>query len=163
MTAQERKHICEEKIKRWMKLKDEVNMAEDDAENIAFSQGSGEPVQSSSISDKTFKGAMILERVEDKRAWVECIEKAMDWLEHERPDIQRLLYGHYGMKYTRGYKRKYAESFRKSYCQVYGISKSEYHNRRMEGLEEVAYQASEKGLLRNCKQFSSAQNTEKRC
>ena len=51
MTAQERKHICEEKIKRWMKLKDEVNMAKDDAENIAFSQGSGDPVQSSTISD----------------------------------------------------------------------------------------------------------------
>ena len=151
MTAQERKHICEEKLKRWMKLRDEVNMAEDDAENVAFSQGSGDPVQSSNISDKTFRGALILERVEDKRAWVECIEKAMEWLEVERPDLQRLLYGHYGMRYTRGYKRKFAESFRKSYCQVYGISKTEYHGRRMEGLEEVAYQASEAGLLRNCK------------
>ena len=151
MTAQERKWICEEKLKKWMKLKDEVNTAEDDAENIAFSQGSGDPVQSSSISDKTYRGAMILERVEDKRAWVDCIEKAMAWLEEERPDLQRLLYGHYGMRYTRGYKGKYAESFRKSYCKVYGISKTEYHSRRLEGLEEVAYQASEKGLLRNCK------------
>ena len=149
MTAQERKHICEEKIKRWMKLRDEVNIAEDDAANIAFSQGSGDPVQSSSISDKTYRGAMILERVEDKRAWVECIEKAMAWLEQERPDIQRLLYGHYGMKYTRGYKRKHARSFADSYCKVYGISMREYHSRRIEGLEEVAYQASEKGLLRN--------------
>lgn len=151
MTAQERKRICEDHIKRWMKLKDEVNMAQDDAANIAFSQGSGDPVQSSTISDKTYRGAMILERVEDKREWVECIEKAMDWLEHERPDIQRLLYGHYGMKYTRGYKRKHARSFADSYCKVYGISMREYHFRRLEGLEEVAYQASEAGLLRNCK------------
>ena len=151
MTAQERKWICEEKLKKWMKLKDEVNMAEDDAENIAFSQGSGDPVQSSNISDKTYRGAMILERVEDKREWVECIEKAMDWLEHERPDIQRLLYGHYGMKYTRGYKRKHARSFADSYCKVYGISMREYHSRRIEGLEEVAYQASEKGLFQKCK------------
>lgn len=151
MTAQERKHICEDHLKRWMKLRDEVNMAEDDAANIAFSQGSGEPVQSSSISDKTYRGAMILERVEVQRAWVDCIEKAMAWLEQERPDIHRLLYGHYGMKYTRGYKRKWARSFTDSYRKVYGISMQEYQSRRMEGLEEVAYQASEMGLLRNCK------------
>ena len=149
MTAQERKHICEEKLKRWRNLQDEVWLAEDDAENVAFSQGSGDPVQSSSISDKTYRGAMILERVEDKRAWVECIEKAMAWLEHERPDIHRLLRGHYGMIYTRGYKRKHARSFADSYCKVYGISMREYHARRVEGLEEVAYQASEKGLLKN--------------
>lgn len=151
MNAQERKWICEEKLKRWQKYKDEVWVAEDDAANIAFSQGSGDPVQSSSISDKTYRGALILERVEDKRAWVDCITKAMDWLEVERPDIQRLLYGHYGMKYTRGYKRKHARSFADSYCKVYGISMREYQNRRIEGLEEVAYQASEMGLLRNCK------------
>lgn len=108
-------------------------------------------MQSSSISDKTYRGAMMLERVEDKRAWVECIEKAMAWLEEERPDIHRLLYGHYGMKYTRGYKRKWARSFTDSYRKVYGISMQEYQSRRMEGLEEVAYQASEMGLLRNCK------------
>ena len=149
MTAQERKHICEEKLKRWRNLQDEVWLAEDDAENVAFSQGSGDPVQSSSISDKTYRGAMMLERVEEKKAWVDCITKAMEWLENERPDIQRLLYGHYSMKYTRGYKRKYARSFADSYCKVYGISMREYHNRRMEGLEEVAYQASEKGLLKN--------------
>ena len=151
MTAQERKHICEDKLKRWMRMKDEIWVAEDDAASVAFSQGSGEPVQSSSISDKTYRGAMMLERVEEKRAWVECIEKAMAWLEEERPDIQRLLYGHYGMKYTRGYKRKYAKSFTESYCKVYGINRMEYYRRRVEGLEEIAYQASEMGLLRNCK------------
>ena len=151
MTAQERKRICEDHLKQWRQLQEEVWAAEDDAENIAFSQGSGDPVQSSSISDKTYRGAMILERVEDKRAWVDCIEKAMAWLEEERPDLQRLLYGHYGMRYTRGYKRKHARSFADSYCKVYGISMREYHSRRIEGLEEVAYQASEAGLLRNCK------------
>lgn len=151
MTAQERKRICEDHLKRWMKLRDEVNMAEDDAANVAFSQGSGEPVQSSSISDKTFRGVLMLEQVETKRLWVECIEKAMAWLETERPDIHRLLYGHYGMKYSRGYKRKWARSFTESYCKVYEINRTEYHRRRVEGLEEVAYQASEMGLLRNCK------------
>lgn len=151
MTAQERKHICEDHLKRWMKLRDEVNMAEDDAANVAFSQGSGEPVQSSNISDKTYRGAMMLERVEEKRAWVDCIDKAMAWLEEERPDIHRLLHGHYGMKYLRGYKRKHAKSFTESYCKVYGINRMEYYRRRVEGLEEVAYQASEAGLLRNCK------------
>ena len=133
MTAQERKHICEEHLKRWMKLRDEVNMAEDDAANVAFSQGSGDPVQSSTISDKTFRGAMMLEQVETKRLWVECIEKAMAWLEEERPDIHRLLYGHYGMKYSRGYKRKWARSFTESYCKVYEINRTEYHRRRVEG------------------------------
>lgn len=151
MNAQERKWICEEMLKHWRKLQDEVWVAEDDAANIAFSQGSGDPVQSSSISDKTYRGALILERVEDKRAWVDCIEKAMKWMENERPDIYRLLYGHYGMKYSRGYKRKHARSFTDSYCKVYGISMREYQSRRTEGLEEVAYQASEMGLLRNCK------------
>ena len=151
MTAQERKRICEDHLKRWMKLKDEVNMAEDDAANVAFSQGSGDTVQSSTISDKTFRGVLMLEQVETKRLWVECIEKAMAWLEEERPDIHRLLYGHYGMRYSRGYKRKWARSFTESYCKVYEINRTEYHRRRVEGLEEVAYQASEMGLLRNCK------------
>lgn len=151
MTKRDRELICEGVLKRWMKLRDEVNVAEDDAANVAFSQGSGDPVQTSSISDKTYRGAVILERVEDKRAWLDCVEKAMAWMEEERPDIQRLLYGHYGMMYLRGYKRSRARSFAESYCRAYGISMREYHTRRIEGIDEVAFQASEAGLLRNCK------------
>ena len=89
--------ICESVLKRWRKLQEEVWAAEEDAASVAFSQGSGDPVQSSSISDKTFRGAMMLQSVEEKRMWVKVITEAMEWLEEERPDIQRLLYGHYGI------------------------------------------------------------------
>ena len=163
MTAQERKHACEYVLKKWMKLQSEVSMTEDDAANVAFTQGSGEPVQSSNISDKTFRGALMLESVEEKKKWVQVIREAMKWLEEERPDIQRLLYGHYGMKYTRGYKRSYARSFADSYCRVYGISIREYHSRRIDGLGEIAFYATEAGLLRNCKQFNDALNGKKPC
>ena len=151
MTKRERELKVESVLKRWRKLQEEVWAVEQDAANVAFASGSGEPVQSSSISDKTATGAFILESIDDKRRWVECVTEAMKWLEEEQPDLQRLLYGHYGMRHNRGYKRSHARAFADSYCKVYGISMREYHNRRMEGLEEVAYQASEAGLLRNCK------------
>ena len=53
MTKRDRELMVEAVLKRWRKLQEEVWAVEDDAANIAFSQGSGEPVQSSSISDKT--------------------------------------------------------------------------------------------------------------
>ena len=163
MTAQERKRICEDHLKQWRQLQEEVWAAEDDAANVAFTQGSGEPVQSSNISDKTYRGALVLESVEEKRKWVEVIQEAMKWLEGEKPDIHRLLYGHYGMRYSRGYKRKYAKSFTESYCAVYGINRMEYYRRRIEGLDEVAFYATERGLLRNCKQFNPKLDGENPC
>lgn len=134
-------------MKRWRRLQDEVRAVEDDAANIAFSQGQGEPVQSSSISDKTARGAFLLESIDEKRKWVDCITDAMKWLEVEQPDLQRLLYGHYGMIYTKGYKRTRARSFAESYCKVYHISMREYHFRRIDALNEVAFEATERGLI----------------
>ena len=147
MTPQERKATVEWHLKNWRRLQEEVWAAERDAANIAFSQGSGEPVQSSSISDKTARGAFVLESIADKKAWVDCVTEAMAWLEHEQPDLQRLLYGHYGMYHTRGYKRGQARAFAESYCKVYHIAMSEYHNRRIDALDEVVLTATEHGLL----------------
>ena len=147
MTPQERKAAVEWHLKNWRRLQEEVWAAERDAANIAFSQGSGEPVQSSSISDKTARGAFVLESIADKKAWVDCVTEAMAWLEHEQPDLQRLLYGHYGMYHTRGYKRGQARAFADSYCKVYHIAMSEYHNRRIDALDEVVLTATEHGLL----------------
>ena len=64
MTKRDREMMVEGVLKRWRKLQEEVQMVEDDAANMAFSQGSGEPVQSSSISDKTARGAFLLETVQ---------------------------------------------------------------------------------------------------
>lgn len=158
MTKRDREIAVENVLKRWRKLQEEIKAVEDDAANMAFSQGSGEPVQSSSISDKTARGAFLLESVDEKQKWVQVIVEAMNWLEEERPDIKKLLYGHYGMKYKNGYKRKYARMFTDYYCMEHSISRVEYFNRRIEGLDEVAYYATEKGLLRNCKQFNSESN-----
>ena len=143
-----RELLCEAVLKRWRKLQEEIREAEDDAANVAFSQGSGDPVQSSNISDKTYRGALMLETVDEKRAWVKCVKKSMDWLKAERPDIHRLLYGHYGMRYTKGYRRKYAREFTVAYCRTYHISESEYKSRRYEGLAELAFDATEAGLIK---------------
>lgn len=148
MTVADMKKEAAEHLKRFQALKAEIADAEEEAANIAFSQGSGDPVQSSSISDKTARGAAVLETVAEKRAWVDCIEKTMEWLKEERPDIYMLLYGHYGMRYRKGYRRKYAKSFTVSYCNVYHISDSEYKTRRIEGLDEVVHDATEAGLLK---------------
>lgn len=147
MTKRERELMVEGVLKRWRRLQEEVWAVEQDAANIAFSQGNGEPVQSSSISDKTARGAFMLESIEDKRKWVECVTEAMAWLEQEQPDLQRLLYGHYGMRHLRGYKRSHARAFADSYCKVYHISPAEYHRRRIDALSEVAFNATEKGLI----------------
>lgn len=147
MTKRDRELMVEGVLKRWRKLQEEVWAVEDDAANIAFSQGSGEPVQSSSISDKTARGAFLLDTITDKKAWVECVTAAMAWLHDEQPDLERLLYGHYGMRHLRGYKRSYARAFADSYCKVYHISMPEYHRRRIDALNEVAFNATEKGLL----------------
>lgn len=152
MTKRDRELIVESVLKRWRKLQEEVWAAEEDAANMAFSQGNGEPVQSSRISDKTFRGAMALESVEEKRRWVKCVTDAMKWLEDEQPDLQRLLYGHYGMRHMRGYKRSHARAFADSYCKVYHISPAEYHRRRIEALGEIAFNATEDGLLHSHKE-----------
>ena len=148
MTKRERELKVESVLKRWRKLQEEVWAVEQDAANVAFASGSGEPVQSSSISDKTATGAFILESIDDKRWWVECVTEAMKWLEEEQPDLQRLLYGHYGMRHNRGYKRSHARAFADSYCKVYHISMREYHLRRVDALNEIAFEATENGLLR---------------
>lgn len=148
MTKRDRELIVESVLKRWRKLQEEVWAAEEDAANMAFAQCNGEPVQSSGISDKTFRGAMALESVDEKRRWVQCVTDAMRWLEDEQPDLQRLLYGHYGMRHMRGYKRSQARAFADSYCKVYHISMREYHLRRVDALNEIAFEATENGLLR---------------
>ena len=148
MTKRDRELRVEAVLKRWRKLQEEVRAVEEDAANMAFSQNNGEPVQSSSISDKTARGAFLLETVDEKRRWVDCVTDAMRWLEEEQPDLQRLLYGHYGMRHMRGYKRSHARAFADSYCKVYHISMREYHLRRVDALNEVAFEATENGLLR---------------
>jgi hypothetical protein len=80
MTKRDRELMVEAVLKRWKRLQAEIKDAEDEAANIAFSQGSGDPVQSSTISDKTARGAAVLETVSEKRAWVECVTAAMAWL-----------------------------------------------------------------------------------
>lgn len=149
MTKRDRELRVEAVLKRWRKLQEEVRAVEEDAANMAFSQGNGEPVQSSSISDKTARGAFLLETVDEKRRWVDCVTDAMRWLEEEQPDLQRLLYGHYGMRHLRGYKRSHARAFADSYCKVYHISPAEYHRRRIDALSEVAFNATEEGLLQS--------------
>lgn len=148
MTKRDRELKVEAVLKRWRKLQEEVRAVEEDAASMAFSQGNGEPVQSSSISDKTARGAFLLETVDEKRRWVDCVTDAMRWLEEEQPDLQRLLYGHYGMRHNRGYKRSHARAFADSYCKVYHISMREYHLRRVDALNEIAFEATENGLLR---------------
>lgn len=147
MTKRDRELMVESVLKRWRKLQEEVWAVEDDAANIAFSQGSGEPVQSSSISDKTARGAFLLETITEKKAWVDCVTSAMNYLREEQPDLERLLNGHYGMRHMRGYKRNQARAFADSYCKVYHISMREYHFRRIDALNEVAFEATEKGLM----------------
>lgn len=147
MTKRDRELMVEAVLKRWKRLQAEVKDAEDEAANIAFSQGSGDPVQSSSISDKTARGAAVLESVAEKRAWVECVTAAMEWLHEEQQDLERLLYGHYGMRHMRGYKRTRARAFADGYCKVYHISMREYHLRRIDALNEVAFEATERGLI----------------
>ena len=71
----------------------------------------------------------------------------MEWLHEEQQDLERLLYGHYGMRHMRGYKRSRARAFADSYCKVYHISMPEYHRRRVDALNEVAFNATEAGLL----------------
>jgi len=154
MTKRDRELMVEAVLKRWRKLQEEVWAVEDDAANIAFSQGSGEPVQSSSISDKTARGAFLLEGIDEKRRWVECVTEAMSWLHDEQPDLERLLYGHYGMRHLRGYKRSSARAFADSYCKVYHISMAEYHFRRIDALDEIVFVAAENGLVHS--------NTERR-
>ena len=151
MTKRDRELKVESILKRWRKLQEEVWAVEEDAANVAFASGTGEPVQSSRISDKTATGAFILESIDEKRRWVECVTSAMKWLEEEQPDLQRLLYGHYGMRHNRGYKRSHARAFADSYCKVYHISMREYHLRRVDALNEIAFEATEDGLLKTRK------------
>ena len=149
MTERERELIVEEKLKHWKRMQAEVRDAEEEAANVAFSQGSGDPVQSSSISDKTARGAEVLESVVMQRRWIECIRAGLEWLRDEQPDLRRILIGHYGMKNGAGYKSKHAAWFTMEYCRSCHISVSEYKLRRREALRQLASMAVEYGLISN--------------
>lgn len=147
MTKRDRELKVESVLKRWRKLQDEVAAVEEDAANIAFSQGAGEPVQSSSISDKTARGAFLLENIAEKKAWVECVTEGMAWLNEEHPELRKLLYGHYGMHNKNGYRRSTARAFANYFCHEHFVSIREYHRMRIDAIDEVAFTAAEKGLL----------------
>ena len=147
LTKRDRELMVEGVLKRWRKLQDEITAVEQDAANMAFSQGSGEPVQSSSISDKTARGAFLLESVSEKKAWVCCVNEAMKWMEEEHPDLRKLLYGHYGMWSKQGYRRNTARAFSSYFCHEHFVSIRQYHRMRIDALDEVAFTAAEKGLL----------------
>lgn len=147
MTKRDRELMVEAVLKRWRKLQEEVWAVEDDAANIAFSQGSGEPVQSSSISDKTARGAFLLEGIDEKRRWVECVTEGMKWLNEEHPELRKLLYGHYGMWNMKGYKRSTARAFASYFCGEHYVSIRQYHRMRIDAIDELAFTAAERGLL----------------
>lgn len=147
MTKRDREVAVENVLKRWRKIKDEVLQAEEDAANMAFSQGSGEPVQSSSISDKTARGAFLLSSVDEKREWISCIEASLLWLADEQPELQKLLYGHYWMWNKHGYNRSHARMFADYFCMEYHVSIREYHRMRIDALDEVVFTATERGLF----------------
>ena len=157
MTKRDRELLVEGVLKRWRRLQEEVKSVEADAANIAFSQGTGEPVQSSSISDKTARGAFLLDTITEKKAWVECVTEGMKWLDEEHPELRKLLYGHYGMWNMKGYKRSTARAFASYYCHEHFVSIREYHRMRIDAIDELAFTASEKGLL------NAALNERKPC
>lgn len=148
MTKRDRELMVEAVLKRWKRLQAEVKDAEDEAANIAFSQGSGDPVQSSAISDKTARGAAVLETVAEKKAWIVCVNEAMAWLEQEQPEMRKLLYGHYGMYNPKGYKRSTARAFASYFCGEHFVSIRQYHRMRIDALDEVAFTATESGLMK---------------
>mgnify|MGYP007130612013 CR=1 FL=1 len=147
MTKRDRELMVEGVLKRWRKIQEEVQMVEDDAANMAFSQGSGEPVQSSSISDKTARGAFLLDTVSEKQAWIACVNESMKWLESEHPELRKLLYGHYGMWNKQGYKRSTARAFASYFCGEHFVSRTRYHIMRTDALDEVVFTATEMGLF----------------
>ena len=148
MTPQERKAAVEWHLKNWRRLQEEVWAAEQDAANMAFSQGSGEPVQSSSISDKTARGAFLLDTVAEKKAWIACVNEAMAWLDTEHPELRKILFGHYGMYTKQGYRRSTARAFASYFCGEHFVSIRQYHRMRIDALDEVAFTAAERGLLK---------------
>ena len=148
MTKRDRELLVEGVLKRWRKLQEEVKQVEDDAANMAFSQGSGEPVQSSSISDKTARGAFLLDTIAEKKAWVECVTEGMRWLDEEHPELRKLLYGHYGMWNMKGYERSTARAFASYFCGEHYVSIREYHRMRIDAIDELAFTAAEMGLLK---------------
>ena len=150
MTKRDRELMVEGVLKRWRRLQEEVKSVEDDAANMAFSQGSGEPVQSSSISDKTARGAFLLDTVAEKKAWIACVNEAMAWLDTEHPELRKILFGHYGMYTKQGYRRSTARAFANYYCHEHFVSMRKYHFMRIDALDEVAFTAAERGLLQCC-------------
>lgn len=147
MTESERMHEVEKKLKRWRKVQEKAQEAVDDAAALAFSPGGAGGVQSFAISDKTYRGAELLAAARPDIAWVATIQEGMDWMKEERPELYYLLRGHYGMRYTRGYRKKYVRNFMGSYMTTYHIGPTLYHQRRCEALRELAALAVQNGLL----------------
>lgn len=147
MTEVERIREVEKKLKGWRKLQERVKEVEADAAAIAFSGGSaGGPVQTSSIADKTYRGAEMLEGIREDERWIDTIDEAMDYLKRETPDFYNLIKGHYGMLYKRGYRKKYAALFEKSFRDSHFIGHSTYHRWRQEALGIIVKVAIQNGL-----------------
>ena len=147
MTEVERIREVEKKLKGWRKLNDRVKEVEEDAAALAFSGGSaGGPVQTSTIADKTYRGAEMLAAMETDRRWVDTIDEAMDYLKRESPVLHNLIKGHYGMLYKRGYRKKHAALFEKSFRDSHFISHQTYHRWRHKALALIVEVAIQNGL-----------------
>lgn len=147
MTKTERIREVEKKLKDWRKLNDRVKEVEKDAAALAFSGGSaGGPVQTSAIADKTYRGAEMLEGIREDERWIDTIDEAMDYLKREYPDLHNIIKGHYGMLYKRGYRKKHAALFEKSFSDSHFISHQVYHSWRHKALDLIEEVAIQNGL-----------------
>ena len=133
MTAREREREIETRLKRWRKLQREASIMRYEESHLL--------VNINELNEDEWN------RRKSVKEWVDCITYAMKWLKEKQPDIYSLLYGHYRMTMEDGYTKAGAASYSRSYRTVYHISEREYDNRRYKGLREVAFIATENGLL----------------
>lgn len=145
MTKAERVKEVVEKISRWRHLCERVEDAKQEAAALAFSYGSG-GVQTSSISDKTYRGAALLAGIERDAAWVNTIREGMRYLQETRPELAALLAGHYCMDDRRGHRKKRSSDFAKAYQAANRIRRTTYDEWRREALDELAGIALQNGL-----------------
>lgn len=135
MTAREREREIETRLKRWRKLQREASIMRYEESHLL--------VNINELSEEEWN------RRQNVKDWVDCITYAMKWLKETQPEIHSLLYGHYRMTMEDGYTKAGAASFKKSYMKVHHIEKSQYARHIYAGLSEVAYIATEFGLLKH--------------
>lgn len=147
-TIKERERATRDKLKHYQQIKRRIREANEDIEAGQLGSRSGDPVQTSTHSDPTARGAERLLAMLNDEEWLHAIDDALKELRTTDKEVEQIIRRHFRLDSAKGYQRKYNGRVRRDTMYDLAISESVYYERLEAGIKTVMVYAAERGLFR---------------